>query len=171
MYNDKKSLLSKFFRLQRLLGRYFHHRFRQHGPMANIHRGQGRILALLKLKPEISQKDLSKILDMRPQSLGELLEKLERNGYITRNPSEEDQRIMTVRLTEAGKELANSEERLDTDDLFSSLNSEEQAALKDYLDRIIATLEEKLSDDIPGPRPKRPPFFGGGMKGPLFWRW
>ena len=71
---------------------------------------------------------MSKILDMRPQSLGELLEKLERNGYITRNPSEEDQRIMTVRLTEAGKELANSEERLDTDDLFSSLNSEEQAA-------------------------------------------
>ena len=58
---------------------------------------------MLKLKPEISQKELSDLLDMRPQSLGELLGKLERNGYITRTPSERDQRVLIIRLTDAGK--------------------------------------------------------------------
>lgn len=33
------------------------------------HIGQGRVLAILKLKPEISQRDLSYLLDMSKQSL------------------------------------------------------------------------------------------------------
>jgi hypothetical protein len=33
-------------------------------------------LKLLKMQPEITQKDLSDLLDMRPQSLGTLLKKL-----------------------------------------------------------------------------------------------
>lgn len=144
MTRQNIDLLDKFFRLQRLLGRYYHYMHKQHGPMGNIHRGQGRILALLKLKPEISQKELSHILDMRPQSLGELLEKLERNGYITRTPSEKNHRALNIRLTDAGQELSTlNEQHANTVDLFENLCAEEQAALNDYLDRIIATLENK----------------------------
>ncbi|NLZ93688.1 MAG: MarR family transcriptional regulator [Firmicutes bacterium] len=146
--NEHRDLLNKFFWLQRLLGRFFQHKRMQHGPMGNIHRGQGRILALLKIKPEISQKELSNILDMRPQSLGELLEKLERNGYITREPSTKDHRIMNVKLTEAGKELSNQKiEQSFTEDLFSRLNEEERSQLSVYLDRIIATLKEKFEEE------------------------
>ncbi|NLN54425.1 MAG: MarR family transcriptional regulator [Firmicutes bacterium] len=147
MGNDHLDLLNKFYRLQRLLGRFHYSKFKKHGPMGNIHRGQGRILALLKLKPEISQKELSDLLDMRPQSLGELLGKLERNGYITRTPSERDQRVLIIRLTDAGKELsALNEQKSDTGSLFKSLSTEEQTALNDYLDRIIATLEQMFTD-------------------------
>jgi|SRR5690554_3246597 len=148
MSNNQRELLNQIFRLQRLLGKYFHYKYMQHGPMANTHRGQGRILVLLKLKPKISQKELSQILDMRPQSLGELLEKLEKNGYITRTPSEKDQRILNVCLTEAGKELAKQkQQQSDTNDLFIRLNDREQAALRDYLDRVIETLEQKFTED------------------------
>jgi DNA-binding MarR family transcriptional regulator len=120
----------------------------RHGPLGNIHRGQGRVLALLKIKPEISQKEMAQILDMRPQSLGELLEKLERNGYITREHSAEDHRIMNVKLTEAGKELLeqNTEQSF-SEDLFNRLNEEEKSQLNDFLDRIIATLKEKFAEE------------------------
>jgi len=161
--NSERELLNKFFHLQRLLHRYFHHKFMQHGPMANIHRGQGRILALLKLKPQISQKELAKILDMRPQSLGELLEKLEKGGYITRTPSEKDQRVMNISLTEAGKKLAQQSDQQDhANHLFAALNHEEQATLEAYLDRIIATLEEKTAEhgDFPPPHMKMRRFCG-----------
>lgn len=143
MSEHQPDLFKQFSRLNWLLHRYHQQNHRDFGPMADPHRGQGRILALLKLKPEISQKELSTILDIRSQSLGELLSKLEKNGYITRTPSEADRRVMEVRLTEAGQKVsAQNEQMLDTEILFERLSEEEQAALSGYLDRIIATLEE-----------------------------
>lgn len=114
------------------------------GRMHNPHRGQGRVLAILKLKPEISQKELTYLLNMSKQALAELLAKLEKSGYITREPSEEDRRVMTVKLTEAGMNAAG-----DVDDgapeaakILDCLNEEELAAFSDYLDRIIRRYEE-----------------------------
>lgn len=39
------------------------------GPFADSTRGQGRVLAMLKIQPEITTKDLSYLLDIRQQSL------------------------------------------------------------------------------------------------------
>ena len=98
----------------------------QHGPMGNIHSGQGRILTLLKLKPQIRQKIWHKF-SICGLNLGELLEKLEKGGYIVREPLEKDQRVMMISLTEAGKELAErSEQQEDADLLFAKLNEQEQ---------------------------------------------
>ena len=116
--------------------------------MANPHQGQGRILALLKLKPEISQKELSMILDIRSQSLGELLAKLERSGYIIRTPSEADRRVMNIQLTDAGKIAANQiEEQSDNSKIFGCLNEAEQVTLSGYFTRIINELEKQFGDD------------------------
>lgn len=136
-------LVALFVRIGELLHRQRHYAHRAHGPAADPHRGQGRVLALLKMRPEISQKDLSYLLDIRPQSLGELLTKLERNGYIQRDPSEDDRRAMNIRLTEAG--AAATEQSDAPTDMFSSLNAEEQTVLKGYLERVIAELEESLA--------------------------
>lgn len=146
MNNDTSELLERLIRLEWLL-RYRHMRtHRERGPMGDTHRGQGRILALLKLQPEIGQKELSNILDMRSQSLGELLAKLERQGYITRTPSAEDRRAMDIRLTEAGKSAAEQGEASpDEASLFGCLNEEEQASLSDYLGRLAKSWEEQLA--------------------------
>ncbi|MFN8471002.1 MAG: MarR family transcriptional regulator [Anaerolineae bacterium] len=149
MSEEDLDLLGKLARLDWLLNIYHISHQRRHGPMGDPHRGQGRILALLKLRPEISQKDLSYLLDMRPQSLGELLAKLERNGYITRVPSETDRRAMDIRLTEKGAKAA--EERVDLSEVFDCLNAEEQINFGDYLSRVIASLEERLGGDEGGP--------------------
>ena len=124
------------------------------GRTHNPHRGQGRVLAILKLKPEISQRELTYLLNMSKQALAELLGKLERSGYITRAPSEEDRRVMTIRLTEEGMNAAE-----DVDDgpmeatrLFDCLDDEELVALSDYLGRIIARYEELFPGEDFGER-------------------
>jgi DNA-binding MarR family transcriptional regulator len=163
MTNDKSELLEQLFRLEWLL-RYRHMQtHRERGPMGDPHRGQGRILALLKLKPEMSQKELGAILDMRTQSLGELLAKLERQGYIARTPSQADRRAMDIRLTEAGKGAADQgDEVRESDSLFGALSDEEQASLSGYLERLIADWEKQIQAEGGGELPHGPDWRGRG---------
>ncbi len=142
-------LIEQFTRIEWLLHRYHLQNHTQHGPMGDPRKGQGRVLAILKLKPEISQKDLSYLLDMRPQSLGELLSKLEKNGFITRTPSETDRRVMNIKLTKEGSEA--TEQEFSFEKLFECLNEEEQNNLGGYLSRIIETIEAQLGDDTSEP--------------------
>jgi len=156
METNNQELLHQLFQLSWLLRRYTMHHHREHGPMGSPFQGQGRILALLKLKPEISQKELSTILDIRSQSLGELLAKLERAGYITRTLSETDRRSMNISLTESGRAAAEqTPETGESESFFDCLTAEEQASFADYLDRLIKHLESKL--DAAG-APDRPAF-------------
>lgn len=141
-------LAEQFTRIAWMLNRYRLHNYMAHGPMGDPHRGQGRVLSLLKLKPEISQKELSYLLDMRPQSLGELLAKLERSGYITRTASPTDRRVVEIKLTEAGAKVANEDEQQSVfTSLFDTLSKEEQGNLSDYLGRLLARMEEELGDE------------------------
>jgi len=107
-------------------------------------RGQGRVLAILRIKPEISQKELTELIGMSKQALAELLAKLEKSGYITRAPSEADRRVMTVRLTGAGKSAAADvdESAVEAPRILDCLNAEELAAFSGYLERIIGRYEE-----------------------------
>lgn len=178
MSDNTTNLMEQFSRAVMLLHRYMHHRMRDQR-FGDPHRGQGRVLSLLKMQPEISQKDLSYLLDMRNQSLGELLTKLERSGYITRTPSETDRRVVNIKLTEAGAEAANQTEQSqqDSSKIFDCLNEEEQQKLGEYMDRLITELEKQTGfeeNEFEGPwerrggfqgrmRDGRPPFGRGGF--------
>lgn len=156
----KMTLMDQFFLVESLLRRYQHAARRERGNMADPYRGQGRVLALLNLQPEISQRDLAYLLDMRNQSLGELLAKLERNGYVERTPSESDRRVLNVHLTDEGKKAAKRmEEQLQgVKDPFDSLSEEEQETLLALLGKVSDALEARMGaipDDERGPR------FGG----------
>lgn len=142
---EMNDLIEKLHRVEGQLHRLQACRMRAHGPQGNPHRGQGRVLALLKLQPEISQKELGYLLDMRQQSLSELLAKLEQKGYITRTPSQEDRRTTVITLTEAGRAAAGQAEEQEPGmrRIFDSLSPEEQANLASYLDRIAAALEKE----------------------------
>lgn len=106
------------------------------GPFADSTRGQGRILAMLKIQPEIATKDLAYLLGIRQQSLNELLNKLEKNSYVERRPSEKDRRVMVVHLTEKGKEAQEPETNYQ--EFLGCLSPEELQQFGEYLDRIIA---------------------------------
>jgi len=139
-------LYEKLSRLQWLLHKQQIRRWADGGPMADTTRGQGRILAVLKLKDGISTKDLAYLLGVHVSSLNGLLSKLEKSGHVSREPSEQDKRVMLVRLTEKGKDLEEPE-MIELGDIFSCLSGEEQAAFGEYLDRVIAALAEKLGYD------------------------
>lgn len=145
MENTYTELYEKLARLQWLLHRAHIQTHTARGPMGDPTRGQGRVLTMLKLQPEISTKDLSYLLGIRQQSLNELLNKLEKAGYVTRTPSDEDRRVMLVKLTEKGK--SEQQEKADFSDIFDCLSAEEQTNFSNYLDRIIAALEEQFGDE------------------------
>ena len=123
--------------------------FSHFGKMHNPHRGQGRVLALLKMKPEISQKELTYLLNMSKQAVAELIAKLERGNYITREPSEADKRVMTINLTEKGaKAVTDADDNaLETTKIFDCLNDDELDTFSNYLGRIIKRYEEQFPDE------------------------
>jgi len=144
-----EGLTEEFSKVQKLLAKYQLNRYRKFGPSGDTHRGQGRVLAILKLQPEISQKDLGYLLDMRNQSLGELLGKLEKSGAIVRETSADDHRVMNIKLTESGKKLVEQAGRRQDDlsDIFDCLCEEDRGKLHEILSRLTEALEARLGYD------------------------
>lgn len=142
-------LMRQFMQVGWLLNRFGEQRRSKYGPMGDPYRGQGRILALLKLQPGISQADLAYLLGMRPQSAGELLAKLERAGYVLRTPSADDKRVLHVQLTEEGVKAA--EQRVKGESAFAVLTEEEKSTLSELLAKVAAGLEAEV-----GPAPEGP---------------
>ena len=167
---EEMSLVQKVGRLARLMHRYTKLQAEAHGGFGDPLRGQGRVLALLKAKPETSQKELCFLLGMRQQSLSELLAKLEEKGFIERQKSEEDGRVAVVRITEEGILAAPDPNVMDPDeDVFAGVADDERDAFVATVDKVSESLKEKLlamGDDPDAPnRPKsddRGPRMGHG---------
>lgn len=142
-----EDIYEKLARLQWLLHMQQMRGFAARGPMADPSRGQGRILAVLKLQDGISTKDLAYLLGITVSSLNELLAKLERGGYITRKPSEADRRVILVNLTDKGRNQEQGE--AEPGSVFAGFAPEELLQFGEYLDRLIAALEAELGE-MPG---------------------
>ncbi|MHC5278696.1 MarR family winged helix-turn-helix transcriptional regulator [Listeria kieliensis] len=168
---ENQDLMKQFLKLDKMMHRYQGMRMQQFGPMGNPYRGQGRVLTLLKMQPEITQKKLGFLLDMRTQSLGELLAKLEKQGLITREPSEADRRVMNVKLTESGKARAEEIGQNDqqSGELFDCLSDEEKEQLAELLNKVSNHLENLHQEQMQnfggfdGSDREMPFGFGGGM--------
>jgi DNA-binding MarR family transcriptional regulator len=150
MEKQDLNLMEQFITLSRLLV------YRNHHMKGNLvhspYRGQGRVLSLLKIESKMSQKKLSFLLGIRPQSMGELLVKLEQNGDIIRTPSNEDKRALYIELTEKGMQTANENEAsLDdeqkSEDVFSCLTLEEQSVMSTYIERLVTELKAEMPED------------------------
>ncbi|QNK40672.1 MarR family winged helix-turn-helix transcriptional regulator [Caproicibacter fermentans] len=146
MNETNSELYEKLGRLMRLLHKHHLRAYAERGPMADPTRGQGRLIAILKMQDGISTKDLSYLLGIRISSLNELLSKMEKAGYIKREPSETDKRVMLVKLTEKGKN--EQQQEWNPDAIFNCLSEEEQEAFGAYLDRVIHSIEANLGEEM-----------------------
>jgi DNA-binding MarR family transcriptional regulator len=115
--------------------------------MNNLSRGQGRVLAILKKKDNISTKDLATILGISISGLNSLLSKLEKNGYIVKESSSEDGRVLLIKLTEKGNNhvLKSSINY----DLFNCLDENQKRDFDSYLNLIIREVYDDLIRDNP----------------------
>jgi len=161
MNEIKTTIIGQLQQLQMLMYRNTTSNYRSGTRMHDSHRGQGRVLAMLKIKPEISQRELTYLIGMRKQSIAELLAKLEKSCYITREPLEEDKRAMMIKLTESGMAAADEadENALESVKPFDCLNEEELAKFSEYLNRIITQYEEQFpNEDFAGRRKRQEDF-------------
>ena len=65
---------------------------------------QAGILFILNSHGRLSQRQLAQKIGITPPSMTVTLRKLEELGFIHKEPDEKDQRIIRIRLSEAGKE-------------------------------------------------------------------
>ncbi len=158
MIKDYHELMGLFMQAGAIMDHYMQQNRR--GAFAGPHMGQGRVMALLNLAPEMSQKELVYLLGISKQALGELLAKLENCEYIERHPSDDDRRVMMVTLTEKGKQAAEemNQDEGSPEEIFACLTEEEQDNLKNYLERLV---DANLTLLPPRHRPPRPEEFGG----------
>ena len=116
-----------------------------HGKKCGKRRGQQRVIAMVAMKEGISQKDLAFLLGIRPQTLGELLRRLEERGLVERKKSETDGRVIEVYLTDEGRMRAEEiaeRRKLAAADLFAVLTDEEKDQLASILDKLGTELDK-----------------------------
>lgn len=142
-------LLEQFYRVGHAFRKFQFQNHKSSRFFGGFHKGQGKVLSILKVKPEITQKELVSILNIRAQSLGELLTKLESQGFITREPSKKDKRVTVVKLTEYGrKEIEKNDQISDpTEKIFDILNDDEKNNLYNIFHKLTKELEQNIDDD------------------------
>lgn len=128
---------------------------RQHGLIRRKHHGpngkrpparQEHLLHILKRNPSINQKDFAEKVHVRPQSLGEMLGKMEENGLIVRKKDPSDGRAILVELTPAGEALEQEHHEKVFQEIkarYSALTDEELAEYLRLTRIINDTLEKK----------------------------
>lgn len=115
-----------------------------HGPGGRPPARQEHLLHILKQNPSINQKDFAEKVHVRPQSLGEMLTKMEENGLIVRTKDPSDGRAILVDLTPAGEaaEQAHHEKVMkDVEARYAALTDEELAEYLRLTQKINETLE------------------------------
>ena len=129
---NKKEIIDYVMQLSRLSRRTIrgsHH----------ISRGAFKIMRILEENEPIRSSDLATILDIRPSSLTEALNRMERHELINRVKDESDSRSVLVSLTEKGK--SRIEENKKT---FQEISDKLQSVLTDEEQKQFASISEKL---------------------------
>jgi MarR family transcriptional regulator for hemolysin len=87
-------------------------RARAHG----MTRAQWMILVRLERQPGMSQNELAALVEVEPITIGRLVDRLERRGFVERRPDATDRRIWRLHLTPAAtpmlKEIAKARAEL-----------------------------------------------------------
>lgn len=87
-----------------LIGEIHHVALKKPANKANF-RGQGRLIHLLAHNQDVSQRELANLAQVKPGSISEVLERLEKAKLVKRWRDDSDRRIVRVRLTDKGEQL------------------------------------------------------------------
>jgi MarR family transcriptional regulator, organic hydroperoxide resistance regulator len=104
-----------------------------------LHPGQEAVLHMLWKSDGQSSTELAAGARVEPGTMSRTLANLERNGYLTRSPSEVDRRAVVVSLTEAGRALRPrvlKAWRTLADQTVAGLSDEERETLLILLNRV-----------------------------------
>lgn len=103
-------------------------------------------LAEISVRPRITVTELAKAMSIHQSTASNLLEKLEGQGYITRNRSDEDRRVVLLNLTLRGEEVLSKAPlpyRGVLNDALLKLDASHLAVLQASLETLVTQLEFK----------------------------
>lgn len=134
------------------------HHLRMHMERIGLHRGQGFALVHLWHHDRIPQRELSRAMHISPASVTNMLQRMERDGWITRERDESDQRIVRVSLTDKAKKLRSEARKVfhEMEAELSSIYTEEE---KETLHRLLMKLHDRFAPDDPDHQDHHDAFF------------
>lgn len=149
-YEQNKDIFSLLREVTAALGR---------GPRQgfSVRPGQNKVLKTLNKHDSMRQQELLAVLGIRPASLSELLGKLEKDGYITRQRSGRVTNEFVVEITEKGRisALENELSVKERDEaLFGKLEPQEKNELARILNKLLAIWGDD-PDETEGERRER----------------
>jgi len=145
----KKRLDSKYNAMMRIhdAAKLYHERMRRHSEHDGLPSSYRMLIFhLAHMKPGVTQLDLVKAAHLKPPTVSVTLQKMERDGIVTRKDNENDLRETLVYLTDKGKAI---DERIkiihDEGDAaaLKGLTEEEISTLSSLLNRVIDNLIEE----------------------------
>ncbi|MFF4910055.1 MarR family winged helix-turn-helix transcriptional regulator [Streptomyces sp. NPDC001260] len=99
------------------------------------------VLAALSGGPELSQQDLSRLLNLDPTTVVTVIDEMERNQHVERRRNPADRRRYNLILTDSGREALATADRIATEvesSFFGTLEEGEREALRGMLGRLLA---------------------------------
>ena len=112
-----------------------------------ISQGQIKVMYFLKMQDNISTKELASILDIKVPSLNEVLNKLEKKELIFKEPSDEDKRVLVIKLTEKGRAYKfKAPENLD---LFDCLDENERENFEKTILKLNNEIHNRFKEENP----------------------
>lgn len=164
--NLSDTLLQQIRSCTNLVHRLIHseHHMKAQDARHTVGRAQGIVLKILAEKDGLTQTEITEKLDIRPSSLGELVVKLEKNGYVERRQNENDKRVINVFLTEKGRELEKefiNPRQKAAESWCAGLSEEDKTQLSELLNKLILSMEDVLSKNEEGFSEREMPFGAG----------
>ncbi|HEX6478471.1 MAG TPA: MarR family transcriptional regulator [Ktedonobacteraceae bacterium] len=136
------------------LGREVRRRFTQILSGWNLNPSHYGILLLLEEIDQASQQQLAQRLTIDRANMVDLLDLLEKRGFVERTQDPGDRRRHAVKLTSSGREairqMRQAVDKLDQEEFFVGLDSQEQATLHALLIKLFKSLIEEGRDDQSG---------------------
>lgn len=113
-------------------------------------RTQWLLLRRLGEQPGVSQSELADMLEVERATAGRLIDKLEENGWVERQPDDDDRRINRIYLTKKGRSvhgiIGPIAEAMVEDEL-SGLSKKERETLTDLLLNVKQNLQNMDADN------------------------
>jgi DNA-binding MarR family transcriptional regulator len=163
--NDQKQVLKQFGRLA--IHRQFMYFAAMDGLPEDWHkhqRGPRRVFAVLAERDGMTNAELAEELDVRPSSVTALVDRLEQQGMVSREPSPTDGRVTLIRLTAEGKDRVaqrSDEQEKMMSAALKTLTREDQEKLVELLRRVADNLDALYPDELKGGLHGRGRGFGG----------
>ena len=113
----------------------------------DVNPGQGRILYVLWHNDEIPINELAKQTALGKSTLTPMLDRLETEGHLIRVPSQDDRRVILIKLTEKNKALHEKYRRVSqkmTAQFYRDFTAKEIDTFEAFLVRILRNLSDHL---------------------------